>query len=354
MNFFQRRQISKQISMLIKQAGHVRNNREDVAEADSLKRLNEAESRAKAALASGDMSEAKASAAPLEKSIMALIPHRKWPGLRDNLEMLIVAVAVAMAFRTYFIQPFKIPTSSMYPTLYGITYQSKPAPTFFDAIPAKLLKWSAMGQWYVHIKARNSGKIAFARNGNGELEILVGGVPHMIPRKLFLHVEPGDSVITGQSLASGVRTAGDHILVNKIVWNFRRPRRGEIMVFKTDGIQHPQIKKNEHYVKRMVGLPGERLAIVEPFLEIDGAVVNSPRGIARMQENALGYVGYKTVGLLEEYDHIQLGSDDFFACGDNQMSSLDSRYWGVVPRQNLVGPAFFIYWPFSKRWGVTE
>ncbi len=356
MNFLQRRRVRKQLGMLIKQAGHVRNSREDVASADDLKRLDEAERLARAALAGGDMAAADACAAPLEKSIMALIPRRSCPGLRDNLEMLIVAVAVAMAFRTYFVQPFKIPTSSMYPTLYGITYQAKPAPTFADSFPVKLLKWAVLGEWFVNIKARTSGEVVFARNGRGERDILVGGVPHDVPRNAALHVSHGDRVFAGQPIASAVRGAGDHILVNKVIWNFRRPGRGEIMVFKTDGIKHPQIKRNEHYVKRLVGLPGEKLAIVEPFIEIDGVAIDAPAGIRRLQDYDLGYSGYKKAGTLQKLKDgsVQLGPDDFFACGDNQLSSLDSRYWGPVPRANLVGPAFFIYWPFSKRWGHAD
>ncbi len=356
MNFLQRRRIRKQLGMLIKQAGHVRNSREDVAPAADLKRLSEEESRARAALAAGDMAAAAACAEPLEKSILALIPIRSYPGVRDNLEMLIVAVAVAMAFRTYFVQPFKIPTSSMSPTLYGITYQAKPAPTFSDSFPVKLLKWAVLGEWFVNIKARTSGEVVFARDSQGEREILVGGVSHIVPRNAALHVSEGDRVFVGQPLASAVRIAGDHILVNKVIWNFRRPARGEIMVFKTDGIKHPQIKKNEHYVKRMVGLPGEKLAIVEPYLEIDGVRVDAPAGIRRLQDRDLRYAGYRNVGILQKLNggSIQLGPEDFFACGDNQLSSLDSRYWGPVPRANLVGPAFFIYWPLSKRWGRAD
>jgi signal peptidase I len=53
-------------------------------------------------------------------------------------------------------------------------------------------------------------------------------------------------------------------------------------------------------------------------------------------------------------DEVFVPEDKFWAMGDNSANSLDSRYWGYVPRENLVGTAFITYWPFTKRWGLVQ
>ena len=171
-------------------------------------------------------------------------------------------------------------------------------------------------------------------------------------------------MIEGQLLASGVKVYGDHIFVNKILWNFRRPKRGEIVVFSTQGIDHPEITRNTFYIKRLVGVPGDAVSIHPPLLCNHGRrLTGDPpyqRGIERIQTQQPGYeAGYQLPRgyrpprpkLLTPDDEIVLGEDEFFALGDNTLSSLDGRYWGPLPRKNLVGPAFTVYWPISRRWG---
>ncbi len=127
------------------------------------------------------------------------------------------------------------------------------------------------------------------------------------------------------------------------------------MVFTTTDIEHPQIKKNEHYVKRMVGLPAETLEIRPPFILIDGEKTEDSPMLQKIQSASHGYAGYLNHGdYLRQNNKVNLKSDEYFACGDNQENSLDSRYWGPVNRRNLVGPTFFVYWPLSKRWGPTH
>jgi len=266
-----------------------------------------------------------------------------------------VALAVAMAFRTYFVQPFKIPTSSMSPTLCGIHYAPQDKPDWFDRTPLRLAKWLIFGSWYVEIRSQASGTVQIVDTNQKRL-FVVNGLVHRGFESLTDHVFNGDMVVRGQLLASGLRMAGDHIFVNKVEWNFHKPQRGEIMVFKTKGIKHPQIKQNEHYVKRMVGLPGEILGIETPYLYINGEKMMQPSSIARIAAGEFGYCGYQKTGnyLASQNNRVQLANDQFFACGDNQRNSLDSRYWGPVQRANLVGPAFFIYWPLSRRWGIAD
>jgi len=355
MIFFERRRTKKVLLHLIKEARHVRNLREDVAGAADLGRLDAGSQRARDVLKTGAWPQAEAAALELAARIEALTPKRPWALLRENLEIIVVALAVAMAFRTYFVQPFKIPTSSMYPTLCGIHYGPQDKPDWFDRTPLRLVKWIVSGAWYVEIRSQASGTVQIVETSQERL-FIVNGLVHRVFDALSDHVLNGDMVFRGQLLASGVRIAGDHIFVNKVGWNFRRPRRGEIMVFKTNGIKHPQIKQNEHYVKRMVGLPGEILGIEPPYLRINGVNILEPASIARVEAGESGYHGYQKMGtyLTSQNNRVQLANDQFFACGDNQRNSLDSRYWGPVQRANLVGPAFFVYWPFSRRWGLAD
>ncbi|MBU4211414.1 MAG: signal peptidase I [Verrucomicrobia bacterium] len=355
MNYFERRRVRKTLLHLIKEARHVRNLREDVAEASALARLDAGVQRVRDVLKADNWPQVEPSATELGARIEALMPKRPWAWLRENLEIIVVALAVAMAFRTYFVQPFKIPTSSMYPTLCGIHYAPQDKPDWFDRTPLRLAKWLIFGSWYVEIRSQTSGTVQIV-DTNQERLFVVNGLVHRGFERMTDHVSNGDMVVRGQLLASGVRMAGDHIFVNKAEWNFRKPRRGEIMVFKTNGIEHPQIKQNQHYVKRMVGLPGEILGIETPHLYINGEIMAQPSSIARIEAGEFGYYGYQKMGtyLASQNNRVQLANDRFFACGDNQRNSLDSRYWGPVKRANLVGPAFFIYWPLSRRWGMAN
>jgi signal peptidase I len=148
-------------------------------------------------------------------------------------------------------------------------------------------------------------------------------------------------------------TTGDHVFVDKVRWNLTKPKRGDIIVFNTDGIA--TLPPKTHYIKRLVGLPNERIAIDPPRLIVNGQSITSPRGIERIVHTDPGYRGYLLAGRLEApADSVQLGPTEYFAMGDNTANSRDSRYWGAVPQENMVGPAFLVYWPFSARWGMPR
>jgi len=176
---------------------------------------------------------------------------------------------------------------------------------------------------------------------------------------MYRHVMPNELVEKGDVIASAVRLAGDHLFVNKVVWNFRAPRRDEIIVFTTDGLAG--LKKKTHYIKRLVGLPGEGVSIDPPYLHIDGERVEGYPGIERIENMEGGREGYRLPRsynarpvLAHPEDSQTLSEDEFFVMGDNTGSSFDSRFWGAVPRRNLVGPAVFVYWPFGSHWGRIE
>ena len=111
--------------------------------------------------------------------------------------------------------------------------------------------------------------------------------------------------------------------------------------------------RDTFYIKRLVGLPGERIGIREGRLTVDGETVREPKAFER-QATAEGYRGYVTrpdSRLRKEGDEIALGEGEFLPFGDNTMSSLDGRYFGGVSVKALMGPAFCVYWPFGAHWG---
>jgi signal peptidase I len=164
---------------------------------------------------------------------------------------------------------------------------------------------------------------------------------------------------------------GDHLLVNKfafgaqgspldIVLPFRDIHRGDVIVFK-----YPN-DLTKHYVKRVIGLPGDRLHIVNKQVFVNGEPLVEPykvhkndmlggyRDPSRDVFPPKGPHGFYDAGSTEDWfaDYVN-GSDlvvpenSYFAMGDNRDNSADSRYWGFVPRNLIVGKALIIYWSYE-------
>ena len=358
--FFRRRRAVKSAREWLHHARACRNLREDVAPGADIDRLTAAEAVLRRAMEQRDVARMETECMVVQKAAAVVVPPRSSPGFRENLEVIVVAVAVAMAFRSFFLQPFKIPTGSMQPTLYGIHYTAQDEPGWLDASPLRALRWMVFGEWYVEFKAEKAGRVYGPRAEQGGMFLYdIGGLSHPIPRELKLLVKPGDEVVTGQVLARGSRVTGDHLFVNRVAWNVMAPRRGEIVVFRTDDIPALNDKKT-HYIKRLCGLPGERISIRPPELLVDGKRAPEPGMLQAIQDRAPGYVGYQLArGMGAERisstnDVMALEPGQYVGFGDNSMNSYDSRYWGPVKRANLVGPAFFVYWPFSSRWGFIR
>ena len=161
-------------------------------------------------------------------------------------------------------------------------------------------------------------------------------------------------------LANGRTQVGDHIFVDKLSYRLRAPRRGEIVVFRTDRLKLlPKSALGKYYVKRIVGLPGERVGIRPPFVYVNNQRITEPRILATIANGDRGYGGFLLPDcfgvvkplLCAETNSVQLGKDEYFVLGDNQIASLDSRYWGAVPRKSIVGRVIAIYWP-PERAGI--
>lgn len=344
------------------EARHARHMRADLAPAAALEALSRAEEALMAAW------EKKAPEQEIDAKIDALAeqahvvyPPKSFPRIRENVEVFTVAICVAMAFRTYFIQPFKIPTGSMEPTLYGIKVDAAAQPTFLDRFPFWPLKFLVTGERFIQVRARASGRLDSVTDYQQRNHYLrVGGRLHKLQKDMALHFRPGNHVVKGQVLASGRVRSGDHIFVNKLRYNFTRPRRGEVVVFRTNRIRHPEIVPTDHYIKRLVGLENERISIQPPYLFADGEARNE---LLPVKEWLAGhretYSGYNLARsdrapppvLRRPTDVLTIGPREFLPLGDNTNASLDGRYFGTVPMESLLGPAFAVYWPFGERWG---
>lgn len=139
---------------------------------------------------------------------------------------------------------------------------------------------------------------------------------------------------------------GDLILVNKFIYgakvplvNLRlpalsQPKRGEVVVFI-----YPEDKKKD-FVKRVVGLPGEKVQIKGGSIFINDKPVTEP------VFNRIYY--YNRGQFATEGEAIIVPKDSYFVLGDNSASSKDSRYWGFVPKEYILGKALLIYWPVQR------
>lgn len=364
MNFRERRKLRKAVHHLLHEARHARHMREDITERGKIDRIKVAEARLKDAWEKEDFQLVEKAADELSEAVHVVYPPHKHPRARENIEILVVAIAVAMAFRTFFIQPFRIPTGSMQPTLNGITYAQQSKKGILDHFPLSLIPMALFGERYVEIRAKASGVVEFRDEFSEESYVVrIAGVPHVIHKDLPRYFEVrGAPVNKGDVLASGRRALGDHIFVNRMAYNFSRPERGDVFVFSTKSIRHPDIRPDNYYIKRLVGLPGETISLEPPYLIADGSAVTNPAVFVR-QAKAVeqGYHGYALLGdtpipalLRRPGDEIKLGHREYLPFGDNTRASLDGRFFGGVTRESIVGPAVMVYWPFTKRWGVIN
>ena len=113
-----------------------------------------------------------------------------------------------------------------------------------------------------------------------------------------------------------------------------------------------------YYIKRLAGLPGDTLRINPPLLYINGRPA-SGFGFQRVMKAQPPYRGYalgtgQALYLKRPEQSFTLPSRAYFAMGDNSYYSFDSRYWGPVPEENLVGRGLLVYWPFNRHWGLIR
>ena len=372
MNFLARRRLKKTVHVVRHLVRHALNMREDIASPGLVASARTADAELCAAWAARDWDRLEAVCESTAHAAEKLMPPRAFPKWRENVEVLVVAISMAMACRTYFIQPFKIPTGSMQPTLNGVTARPQEGRKWFDRPPVNLVNLALFGERYVEVKAKASGRLEFAGPHDDQYAYRIGGHLHPVrlamradspfidpERSMKLRFKPGDWVEKGQVIASGRVRQGDHIFVNKVRYHLARPKRGQIIVFDTNyipGKERLGIRPDTFYIKRLVGLPGETVSIRDLRLVVDGWPVEEPWPFRRQVEDPdyHGYVPRPGSLLDSEAAAIRIGEGQFLPFGDNTYSSLDGRYFGPVPETALVGPSFFVYWPLGPPWGPTR
>ena len=373
-------------------------------------RVDEIESRRTdllAAIRAGDRKAAGEASKHLRVACENSLPHEKPTGwMEENVEVMFVAIVIALGLRAYYLQPFRIPTGSMQPTLNGIIGTPVPKADWPSA-PVRLAEYVLRGRRYVHVVNDRDRTIAF--DGRGEAVYDMQHMHFFSRSMLNFHDSnplrlpaPGNPmkeiglldalrdarnnsgrIPAGTVLAEGTIDSGDLVLVDKFSYHFRRPKRGEVFVFDTRGIRGIHERSGEqgggsHYIKRLCGVPGDALSIQPPNLLIDGRVASEP-GIQQVIEgegeyaiNPGGYsladprelaarpelrhfLGSTTATLTLRGDDAPPGLREYAALGDNTGNSLDSRYWGPVREYNLVGPAAFSLWPVTTgHWGFIR
>ena len=384
----------------------------DVLAPQAIAAVLAAENNLRTALAGGNSGAIRIKAEELQfagEKWLKAYPHPAW---RENVEVLLVALAVAMAIRTFFLQPFKIPTGSMQPTLFGVT--SVPDFTKINGWQANREKinaeireqlkardaiqmpsgWNRVREWlrgnsYVQIIAEADGVIDGISPPTKFLiftlkqSLSIGGVEHTlwfppdfgeqsIVKRAGL--DPDHAFHKGDTVVKMKVGAGDHLFVDRFTFNFRKPERGEIVVFQTKGIDHPQMPQDQFYINRLVVLPhekvqigddrhliinGQRLDAATPHFEnVYGFNPAKPPKESQFSGHVNGTVAAK-FGLYPNlapnfpdaqsvYDN---AADTYMVMGDNTCNSFDSRAWGGFPAQNVIGKSFFVYWPLTERFG---
>lgn len=126
---------------------------------------------------------------------------------------------------------------------------------------------------------------------------------------------------------------GEYILTDKITYRLRNPQRGDVIIFRAPRNQELD------YIKRIIGLPAERLMIEKGIIYIDGKP---------LEEGYLPSGPVSAGTFLQDGKEIYIPADEYFVLGDNRNHSSDSREWGTVPRKDIIGRAYLRYWPLNE------
>lgn len=140
---------------------------------------------------------------------------------------------------------------------------------------------------------------------------------------------------------------GDRIFVNKFIYGTRipfttrrilemeEPQRGDVIVFRSP------MEPKKYLVKRLIGLPGDTVEIKAQHIRVNGKVPEEPLILKKLIYYNRGKYG-------KPGNALTVPPDSYYVLGDNSFNSVDSRYWGFVPRKNVAGKVFLIHWPIRR------
>jgi signal peptidase I len=190
---------------------------------------------------------------------------------------------------------------------------------FLDRAQSRLPQpWRTIVDWTATIAFAAAFVLAF------EAEV---AKPFRIPSASMeptLHcARPADGCLSGFS---------DRVLVDRLTYRFREPRRGDIVVFNVPDLARERCSAGGVFVKRLIGLPGEVLEERRGFVYINGKRLNEPY----IRPERRDFVNFHA---------LKIDAGTYFMMGDNRANSCDSRVWLTVPRANIIGKVFAVYWP---------
>lgn len=368
----------------------------------------------------------------------------------DNVEFFLVALILFLGIRAFIIQPFKIPTNSMWPTYNGMTAEAyvhadkvrdanqhdelgtvQLRPASDEPGPAaRALRWLAFGASPRRLTAPVDGEVfipwiePYLRFPGEQVPerrwlvipsearrytLYVGSTPVTVTvpsdfrydyliRKTFFN-EPKameravlDAQIhrrkveipafdgrqntrsSGLLLATGLRVragerllsfdvlTGDQLFVDRVSYHFVKPKVGDGFVFRTNHIRNIEPGHeftDKYYIKRLVGVPGDKLEVHPPVLFRNGEPIEGAAAFGKNARQEDGYPGYTEAPsdrsvFLKPGGSVNITPRNFFAMGDNSPDSADGRFWGFVPADDVIGRPFWVYFPFTRRWGLAR
>jgi len=308
-----------------------------------------------------------------------IFPKTNFPVLREYADIITVAFSVAFGIRALYLQPFKIPTSSMQPTLFGIHYVRDE-----NTIPhlSSFLNYALFSAQKADLTVKRDGYFDLGSSQTythmfflDKTRFKIGGLGYELPGdrdqmlKYCFKVRTSEDFNRlantefkeGRVLCNGWLSLGDHLFVDRYTYHLRDPRRGDVVVFITENLPCGGPGKF-FYIKRLIGMPGDTLKIVDGEVNVKekGSDKFIPitdfniEGLNKVYSWKGGYHGHEPRESLAHEAEVEIPLDCYFMMGDNSANSWDSRSWGFVPRRNIVGKASFVFWPFSRRWGLVD
>lgn len=328
----------------------------------------------------------------------------------EYVEFFLVAAIVILGIRAFFFQPFKIPTNSMWPSYNGMTGEVFASRADEPGVIGQVFRFATQLAMPKRLDAPIAGEILVpvARAGKDrnfvpydvvagrkwfvlptqlrEYQIFVGDrpvklrvpgdfdldrvlldayydgaedfpLPAAVPYGVAVKLPTGKKVAAGDRMLAFDVLTGDQLFVDRISYHFVKPSVGDGFVFRTLNLTelHPHMPrgspKDQYYIKRLVGTPGDTMEIHEPVLWRNGAPITGAAAFDKNAKRVERYPGYRNVEKLDVGRKFTVPAHMYFAMGDNSASSLDGRYWGAIPAADVVGRPLFIYYPFTKHWG---